>query len=83
MYYAGGGGGAGDPYYSASPGQSGRGQYGNGGTGGYANSGASGIVIIRYSDSFPDASYVSPNGVATTTGGYKYYTFYSAGSITL
>jgi hypothetical protein len=54
-------------------------QYDN--TSGNGN-GGSGIVIIRYSDTYPNA--VSSTGSPTlyTTGGYKYYKFTGSGSIT-
>jgi hypothetical protein len=44
--------------------------------------GGSGIVIIRYPDSFYPASNTTGNPTLTVTGGYKIYTFTSTGSIT-
>jgi hypothetical protein len=43
--------------------------------------GGSGIVIIRYLDTYPDVSS-SVNGTKYTSGGYKYYKFNNTGSIT-
>lgn len=57
-----------------------------GGGGGGANlprsygggNGGSGIVIIRYSDIYPDA--ITNSGIKYTSGGYKYYKFNQSGS---
>jgi hypothetical protein len=43
--------------------------------------GGSGIVILAYPSTYPDASSVS-NGTETTVGGFKVYTFLTNGSIT-
>jgi hypothetical protein len=47
-----------------------------GGTGG------SGIVIIRYADSFTAAASTTGSPAVVVTGGYRYYTFTGSGSIT-
>jgi hypothetical protein len=57
---------------------------GGGGTSGNSLNGAaggSGIVILAYPSTFPDASSVT-NGTKTTVGGFKIYTFLTSGSIT-
>ena len=80
--YAPGGGGVGDPYYSAAAGSQGSGSgAGGGGTGN--SSGGTGRVVIRYLDTLPAA--VSVSGATTSiSGGYRYYYWASAqgGSIT-
>jgi hypothetical protein len=43
-------------------------------------SGGSGIVIIRYADTFPAPT--STTGTSYTNGGYRYYKFTASGSIT-
>jgi hypothetical protein len=48
----------------------------NGGPGG------SGVVIIRYSDTYADASVTTGSPTYTNTGGYKTYKFTGSGSIT-
>jgi hypothetical protein len=45
-------------------------------------SGGSGIVIIRYADSFPAASSTTGSPTVTVAGGFRVYTFTSSGSIT-
>ena len=83
--YYGGGGGGGSNSSAASPGQ---GTYGCGGTGAWgaqytANNtlGNSGVVIIRYPNTYPDAVAVTGSPTFTNTGGYKIYKFTSSGSI--
>jgi hypothetical protein len=44
--------------------------------------GGSGIVIIRYADSFALAASTTGSPTQTTTGGYNIYTFTGSGSIT-
>jgi hypothetical protein len=44
--------------------------------------GGSGIVIIRYLDTFPNAASTTGSPTLTQTGGYKIYTFNASGSIT-
>jgi hypothetical protein len=48
----------------------------NGGTGG------SGIVIIRYADSYAAASSTTGSPTITTGGGYRVYQWTTSGSIT-
>lgn len=47
-----------------------------------AGAGGSGIVIIRYPDTFPNAASTTGSPTLTVTGGYKIYRFTSSGSIT-
>jgi hypothetical protein len=61
---------------------------GNGGTGGSGGdsgagrAGGSGIVIIRYTESFSPASATTGSPTITVAGGYRIYKFTSSGSIT-
>lgn len=59
---------------------------GAGGGGGMAHgsgaNGGSGIVLLRYSDSFPAATSTTGSPTTTTSGGYRYYKFTASGSIT-
>ena len=56
---------------------------GGGGTsGGLGGSGGSGIVILRYPNSYKEAITVSGGYALTNIGGYRVYTFTSNGSIT-
>jgi hypothetical protein len=79
-------GGAGN---SGNPGGSGTSNTGGGGgsagrlTGGSAagGSGGSGVVIIRYADTYPAAT-TTGSPTVTVTGGYRIYTFTGSGSIT-
>ena len=43
--------------------------------------GGSGIVIIRYLNSYPDAVATTGNPTLSNTGGYKFYMFTQSGSI--
>jgi hypothetical protein len=84
-----GGGGAGS---MANAGVAGSGTSNTGGGGGGARNsggpsanqggiGGSGIVILRYPDTYPDpTSY--PSGTKYSSGGYKYFKFTATGSIT-
>ncbi len=45
-------------------------------------SGGSGVVIIRYPNTYPDAVSTTGLPTYTNTGGYKIYTFTASGSIT-
>jgi hypothetical protein len=47
-----------------------------GGTGG------SGVVIIRYADTFASATSTTGSPVITVSGGYRIYNFTSSGTIT-
>jgi hypothetical protein len=58
-----------------------------GGGGGGANkingaTGGSGIVIIRYPDTFAAATSTTGSPTVTVTGGYRIYTWTGSGSIT-
>jgi hypothetical protein len=59
---------------------------GGGGGGGYSNetayAGGSGVVIIRYADSFAAASNTTGSPNVTVSGGYRIYKFTSSGTIT-
>jgi hypothetical protein len=48
----------------------------NGGTGG------SGVVVIRYADSYPLAAATTGSPTVTTAGGYRVYQYNSSGTIT-
>ena len=89
-----GGGGRGstypiDAYLNNAPATSGSANTGGGGGGasGYhsttrlAGSGGSGVVIIRYPSTYANAAS-AVGSTLNTTGGYKYYTFTTSGSIT-
>jgi hypothetical protein len=52
-----------------------------GGGGGNGGNGGSGLVILSYSNTYPNATSVT-NGTLTNTGGNKIYTFTSSGTIT-
>ena len=73
-----GGGGAGDN--SAGTANTG----GGGGTsaGSNTNNGGSGVVILRYSDTYGLAASTTGSPIVNTTGGYRYYKFTGSGSIT-
>ena len=79
-----GGGGAGAINSSAS-GTAGGTNTGGGAGGGQGSgtgaAGGSGVVILAYPSTYPDASSVT-NGTKTTSGGFKIYTFLTNGSIT-
>jgi hypothetical protein len=80
----GGAGGGGDGPSAGGTGSTGTTNTGGGGggdTGGGGKAGGSGIVIIRYPNTFSDAIAVS-NGTKTTANSCTIYTFTSSGSIT-
>jgi hypothetical protein len=58
---------------------------GGGGGGGYSattgGQGGSGIVILRYPDSYPAANGTTGSPTITTSGGWRTYTFTQSGSI--
>jgi hypothetical protein len=74
----GAGGGAGSP---GSPGGSGAANSGFGG-GQPTGSGGSGVVIIRYADTYGNAASTTGSPTFSNTGGYKIYIFNGSGSIT-
>jgi hypothetical protein len=76
IYYAAGGGGSG----TTTAGASGQGSYGNGGR--LSGVGTSGIVIVRYPNTYSAASATTGSPTITTAGGYRIYQFTSSGSIT-
>ena len=47
-----------------------------------ATSGGSGIVILRYSNSYPAATSTTGSPTVTDSGGYRIYQFTSSGTIT-
>jgi len=59
---------------------------GGGGGGGYSattgGQGGSGIVILRYPDSYPPATSTTGTPTANASGGWRTYTFTQSGSIT-
>jgi hypothetical protein len=83
-----GGGGSGGRNYQELESVSGTintGGGGGGGAGGFnypSASGGSGIVIIRYADSYPAATSTTGSPTVTVAGGFRTYRFTSSGSIT-
>jgi hypothetical protein len=47
----------------------------------YGGAGGSGVVIVRYSDTFAPAQSTTGSPVYTVTGGFRIYKFNSSGSI--
>ncbi|MFI3197512.1 MAG: hypothetical protein QX196_04230, partial [Methylococcaceae bacterium] len=94
-YAGGGGGGSGG---SSTSGSGGAGGGGNGGVAGTANTGGgagtqkngsgvqvnggSGIVIIRYADTYPAAASTTGSPTVTVAGGYRVYKWTGSGTIT-
>jgi hypothetical protein len=82
---AGGGGAGGNNSGTKLNGQSGGVNTGGGGGGSRDANGAtggSGIVVIRYSDSYPLAASTTGSPTVTTAGGYRVYKYTSSGTIT-
>jgi hypothetical protein len=85
-----GGGGAGTRSYYAGQPTDGTANTGGGGGGGngatdtapYSANGGSGVVILRYLNTYADAVSTTGSPTITNTGGYKIYKFNSTGSIT-
>jgi len=79
----GGGGGGTDAVGTAGTANTG----GGGGGGGYpvlsGGNGGSGVVIIRYSDTFPAATSTTGSPTITVAGGFRVYRWTGSGSITL
>jgi len=76
----GGAGGGGNAAVYPTAGANGATNTGGGGGGGQQSTGGSGIVIIRYPNTFADATSVT-NGTKTSITGFTVYTFLSSGSI--
>jgi hypothetical protein len=55
---------------------------GSGDTTTTSGAGGSGIVIIRYADTFPLATSTTGSPTVTTTGGYRIYKWTASGSVT-
>lgn len=78
----GGTGGAGGGGNGGSNASGGNGTANTGGGAGNAAIGGSGIVIIRYADTFDAASATTGSPTITVAGGYRVYQWTSSGSIT-
>lgn len=59
-----------------------RGSYGNGGASG-ANAGTQGVFILRYADSSPALTSTTGSPSVSVSGGFRTYTWTSAGSFTV
>lgn len=81
-----GGGGTGSSNTTPTAGTANTGGGGGGGRGSSGTpvgaAGGSGVVILRYSNVYPDATSTTGSPTFTNTGGYKTYKFTSSGSIT-
>ena len=78
-----GGGGHGETLNGRPQGTNGEINTGGGGGGGGAGySGGSGIVVIRYADTYDDAQSTTGYPTYQLSGGYKIYTFTGSGTIT-
>jgi hypothetical protein len=93
MGYGGGTGGAGGGGTSGSSPTPGGINLGGGGGAGYNTyptspwnrpgaAGGSGVLILRYADTFAAATSTTGSPTVTVTGGYRIYKFTSSGSIT-
>ena len=81
---AGGAGGGGDGGYAPGADPYGTAGMANTGGGGGSNAtGGSGIVIVRYADTYEAAAATTGSPTVTVAGGYRIYIFTSSGSITL
>lgn len=72
-------------YSNSTPGTANKGEGGGGGQDSPYNlggTGGSGVVIIRYANTAPDAASTTGSPTFTNTGGYKIYAFNSSGTIT-
>jgi hypothetical protein len=85
---SGGAGGAGGGGAGATTGVGGSGTANTGGGGGASatnstGAGGSGIVIIRYADTFAAATSTTVSPTITVAGGYRVYKWTASGSITI
>jgi hypothetical protein len=55
----------------------------SGSGGGLETNGGSGVVIVRYADTYPLATATTGSPTVTTTGGYRIYRWTGSGSITI
>jgi hypothetical protein len=55
---------------------------GSSGGNGKGGDGGSGIVIVRYSDTYSNAASTTGSPTLTVSGGFRIYTFTGSGSIT-
>jgi hypothetical protein len=79
----GGGGGAWMGWLGGTDGAHGAGgNLANSGGGGTNGSGSSGVVIIRYSDTYPIREFTQGSPTYTNAGGYHIYKFTGSGSVT-
>jgi hypothetical protein len=76
----GGGGGIGSSAGAPNTGGGGAGAQWGGDQGGDAGNGGSGIVIIRYPDTFPAAAATTGSPTVTVTGGYRIYKWTTVGT---
>ena len=53
-----------------------------GGGGGSGSNGGSGVVVIRYPDTYTNATSTTGSPTLTVTGGYRIYKWTTSGSIT-
>ena len=79
--YSAGGAGSGEPVNQPNA-TANTGNGGNGGNFATAGAGGSGVVIIRYADTYPAASATTGSPTITVAGGYRIYKWTASGSIT-
>jgi hypothetical protein len=80
-----GGGGQGSELANGGAGTANSGGGGGGGginTGNFGGNGGSGVVILRYADTYPAATSTTGSPTITVAGGYRVYKFTASGSIT-